>query len=374
MSYGYFDFALSGGSVGIVNSNLLANSDDFDSSIWLSVRSDVIAGGELACNSTIGQHYIVHTKAPVNAGNIYTLSCKVKKNTSNWVQLVGSTASFGTDLWANFNINTGNIGNVGTATLAVNISPIDIDGYYRIAITGISTSTVDYFTIAISPMLDDNLSRLPSFNGTGQSIYLENAQLNNGFLADYVSGGQSNIINPNLLLDSRAFDNSVWTKSGLTVSPNSATSPFGDELSDTINNLNTTATHLILYNASTITRNMTYTLSVYAKKNNNDWFQLSGASAPFGINFYANFKISNGTVGNIGSDVLSYKILSAANGYYRLAITGLCINNVSVGTTMVAGAVLGGTDVRVPVYLGDALSTYIDGAKLELGSLTDYVA
>lgn len=82
-----------------------------------------------------------HTPPNINftSGVVYTASCYAKYETAAFVQLLFGSAAFGSNAWANFNIQTGVLGTVGSATTA-RITD-EGSGWYRISITAPATAT-----------------------------------------------------------------------------------------------------------------------------------------------------------------------------------------------------------------------------------------
>ena len=104
------------------------------------------------------------------------------------------------------------------------------------------------------------------------------------------------------------------------------------------------------------------TFSFYAKKKDYDWIQF-GRSGDGGD--YANFNISNGTLGNVsGASIIDRKIESAGNGWYRCSVTYSFFSNSFVGIALIRSDV----STRYEAYLGDGTSgTYIQDAQVEQG-------
>ncbi len=125
----------------------------------------------------------------------------------------------------------------------------------------------------------------------------------------------------NLVLYSEQFDNAAWTRSFVSVTANATTSPDGTTTADRLTADGTNNTH-------TASQNVTYTaaahiLSVYAKRDTNDFVQLRfGAAAIAGGTGFANFDLNAGTVGTIGAGLSSASITPAGGGWYRCTITG----------------------------------------------------
>jgi len=173
----------------------------------------------------------------------------------------------------------------------------------------------------------------------------------------------------NLVTYSEDFSQSSWQKLNSTIVSNSTISPNGSLNSDLLQETSANSIHY-LREVSTVTSGVEYTLSFFAKKKDYDYIQYSrtvdGSS-------YANFNISNGTLGNnSGTDILNHQIEDYGNGWYR------CIVNITTSSTSTGfGITLLQNDVtsRYESYLGDGSSgTYIWGAQLEQQSYaTSYI-
>jgi hypothetical protein len=125
----------------------------------------------------------------------------------------------------------------------------------------------------------------------------------------------------NLVLRSEEFDNASWTKTASTITPNAAVAPNDTTTADTITADGTSNTHNISQNVTYAAA--THTLSVYAKKDTNDFVQLRFATAAIASGTgFANFDLNAGTVGTVGAGLSAASITPADNGWYRCAITG----------------------------------------------------
>lgn len=134
----------------------------------------------------------------------------------------------------------------------------------------------------------------------------------------------------NLLTYSEQFDNAAWIKSDVSTTSNSTIAPNGTLSADTITD---TSTFGIIYqNYSDFNASEIVTFSVYLKKTNNDWVNVStsrSSSTSYG-EFGAWFNLSTGAIGSNylpGAGVLINKeIESVGNGWYRCSITGYVPN------------------------------------------------
>ena len=196
---------------------------------------------------------------------------------------------------------------------------------------------------------------------------------------DYTGGGcPSLLVEPaatNLLLRSEEFDNASWTKTNLntTATPpwvNVAVAPNGTTTAEKIIPNTSNVSHFILQGAS-ITSGTTYTQSIYVKAAEYSFFQIAG-SQDFDTNSFANFNLTNGTLGSFSGGVAT--IINAGNGWYRLTYT-LTATGTSASGRFVMAVVPSSTSTRLQGFAGnDSDGLFVWGAQLETGSVaTSYI-
>jgi hypothetical protein len=149
---------------------------------------------------------------------------------------------------------------------------------------------------------------------------------------DYLGGSGSWLLEPeaiNTATDSNDFSQvSIFVSSGNAgvdngiLTSNQATSPDGTnnawKLAD--NNDGNTGVVSLRFFGTNVTANNYNTISLFVKKQgNNDWFYINVGGYDFPTNS-AFFNISNGTVGNVGSDITA-NIEYYSNGWYRISVT-----------------------------------------------------
>jgi hypothetical protein len=158
----------------------LTFSEQFDNAIWSKSNVNVTANTTISPSGIVNadtitadginvQHYLFNNNAySVISGNKYTISTYAKKNTNNFIQLQGFVPTFGTNVWANFNLNNGVIGTVGSAATA-EITSIG-NGWYRCSITG--TAIASAFTVDILALVTSATSNRGEINTLTTSVFL----------------------------------------------------------------------------------------------------------------------------------------------------------------------------------------------------------
>ena len=118
---------------------------------------------------------------------------------------------------------------------------------------------------------------------------------------------------------SEEFDNAYWKKDRTSISANAAVAPDGTTTADTVTVSQTNTFCIVRRQTAGLAINVTYTLSVYAKKDTSDWFYLkfwdAGAN---GVNAW--FNLATGALGTVEAGCTA-SIVAAANGFYRCSIT-----------------------------------------------------
>lgn len=120
-------------------------------------------------------------------------------------------------------------------------------------------------------------------------------------------------VSTNLLLFTQEFDNAAWSKNNVTIAANSTTAPDGTTTADTITASAGAAVHNIQQSASVAAQGAA---SFYVKAGTHNFVQiLFGPNS----NIYANFNVSTGVVGTVGSSATA-SISAIGDGWYRCAI------------------------------------------------------
>jgi len=242
--------------------NLLTFTEQLDDAAWVKTNATVTANTTTAPNGTLTAdtfagngvndgHYF-RANAPINSGTAYTLSIYAKKNTNNFLQITYALG-FGTNEYANFDLNNGVTGTIGSGATAT-ITNVG-DGWYRCTVTATATSSTTSIAIAYALITSATSARVET-NTLSTSVFIWGAQLNIGSTAKpyfpttdrlnvprltYQNGGGGC---PSLLLEkqstnfqtySQEFTNVAWTKLGqgvgdtAVVTANYAISPDGTQ-------------------------------------------------------------------------------------------------------------------------------------------------
>ena len=287
--------------------NRIEQSNTFDNT-W-SVGNSTITEGQadkdggtsawVIASTTIGSETRIRQSQTFTVGEVIALSCYMKAGTVNFGIVRTYSIAGGGRVW--FNLLNGTVGTENSG-LTGSIESVG-GGWYRCSITGVVT-TSGAIDIAPAPADNDYLA-----NAVGESIYIQDAQLDSGSTAKtyYPTTTRLNVprvtykdnANGSLLLEpqrtnslsySEDFSNAAWVKLGQgvgstpIVTPNYAISPDGtlnaSRLQCDLNGGNTTSDRSWIYQSiSTITGDNTF--SLYVKNNSNEdiTFSLTNGSS-----------------------------------------------------------------------------------------------
>jgi hypothetical protein len=182
--------------------------------------------------------------------------------------------------------------------------------------------------------------------------------------ARYYNGVTTAKAEENLLLQSQTLDNAAWTVDRTTVTANTVAAPDGTTTADTVQATLSTGTRTLrTLNGINIVSGLSYTTSIFAKRNTNNFLQITffGSSEPLGLG-RANFDLLNGVVGSVDGGTST--ITDVGNGWYRCTYT---VTAVATGTSFFYfGLITSATAARFESWtaLGTE-SVYLWGAQLE---------
>jgi hypothetical protein len=185
--------------------NVYANAQNFETTKWLrtaitltdtvltSAPDGTFTADLFSEDTSTTRHRLAYNGITLPVGE-YNLSIYAKKNAHDWIQLNPVSAVWSGNHWANFNLNTGTIGNKGVDADA-SITPVG-NGWYRLSLKcTLNTSGNDFPTICLSTNNIDS-GRYPSYTGTSaQCFFIWGAQLTEGpELLPYYDNGQWEIL------------------------------------------------------------------------------------------------------------------------------------------------------------------------------------
>lgn len=167
----------------------------------------------------------------------------------------------------------------------------------------------------------------------------------------------------NLLTKTEQFDDAAWTKVRSNITQNAAVAPDGTFTADKwIEDTTTANNHLIYGTLAAFTAGVSYTLSLYAKAAERSFIQLTTGLAVGGETRWANFNLSNGTIGSFGADATP-SITAVGNGWFHCQI--VFTSSTTAIENLTAALVTSATAERLEAYTGDGTSgIYIWGASL----------
>lgn len=284
-------------------------------------------------------------------------------------------------LGALFNLANGTIVSIeGTATAT--IASVG-DGWYRCTITRVNSNINGRLIVYLDNGTSDSYLGYgtsgvfvwggQAVEGTNPLTYLPTTTRLNIPRVDYSLVSANLLLEPqrtNLIVSSSQFDGASWSKQNLSVTANTTISPSGIIDADTLLANGTSGIHRT-FQLVTFISGTSYTLSIYAKKNTNNFVQIVLSDSVFNSSAgWANFDLNNGTIGTKG-DQTNANITDVGNGWYRCSLTATAVASISETVTIVL--ISSSTAARQEV---NTLSTsvYLWGAQLEAGSYpTSYI-
>jgi len=259
--------------------NLLLQSNQFDTT-WVSVTASVTSGQSgydgsndawlLSKSAASGRIY-----QNASVSGVATYSVYAKSNDLDWLFIIGTPSSYPE---AYFNLSNGTIGNTSNHQNFIGANIEDVgNGWYRCSIT--FNDSLGQFRIYPADGNND-------FSGTSGSIYIQDAQLEQGLVAtdyietgastvqaglledepriDYTGGTGSLLLEPsrtNLFTQSEYYGSGGWSINNGTLTTNYAVSPEGVQNASKIN----FSAGGEMVRTTEFTAGQAYTFSFYAK-------------------------------------------------------------------------------------------------------------
>jgi hypothetical protein len=178
----------------------------------------------------------------------------------------------------------------------------------------------------------------------------------------------------NLLTYSEDFSNVAWTKANSSVSANAVEAPDGETTADKLVEDGTAANTHVFTQTVSVSAETDYAFSVFAKKEELTLIQLVFGIGTINGNYYANFNLASGELGNNNFPAGSAIIEDCGNDWYRCSVIGTISSGESTANPFVV-LLEADTASRFPTYDGDGTSgLYLWGAQLEAGAFpTSYI-
>jgi hypothetical protein len=172
--------------------NLALQSSSFDSAAWTKVNATVTANtttspsgivdaDTLTADGTSNIHQTVSSAISFTNSTTYTYSVYVKKNTNNFIQLYFSASIGG--MFANFDLNSGSVGTLGTLSgSAPTSSIVNVgNGWYRCSMTITANATTT--AACVIHITSSSTAPRAESNTLSTSVYIWGAQVEAGSYA-----------------------------------------------------------------------------------------------------------------------------------------------------------------------------------------------
>jgi hypothetical protein len=183
-----------------------------------------------------------------------------------------------------------------------------------------------------------------------------------------ITMNEPSIARRNLLTWTDQFENAVWSKVNLTISPNAAVAPDGTLTADKLVENTATGNHNIARTVS-VEAGIKYTLSNHFKASERNRVNMLVPSFGFGAATNITFDLLSGTIISSLPQSVQAFILPLPDGWFRCGWTATATATASGGIQ--AGRLVQNPDERS--YTGDGSSgLFVWGAQFETGPLSDY--
>ena len=340
----------------------LVTNGDFSSGVsgWTAFRSATLSNVsnklKIDNNQSIAGSS-ASQQITTTVGKAYLFSCTVVSTTNNNARLALGSASG--DLGSGLSSDLGQLSALSA-------------GNYTIIFTATTTGT----WVVVSPQslgataVFDNISvKEVLYDQPDGTLQLINHPINKPRIEYDASGNCLGLLmeeeKTNLLPQSIA--NADWQKIDVSITENFATAPDESSTAYKISETTTNSIHYAQQLNIQFTSGITYTESLIAKAGTNSVVQLLGTSSIFGNLAWANFDLSDGTIGSKGAEA-NAAIKPLGNGWYRCSLT----MTATVSNSATAGFIIlvpNKTYPRAPTYQGNSDNhIYAWGIQTEAGS------
>jgi hypothetical protein len=207
--------------------NLVTFSEQLDNAAWNKVASTITANSTTSpsgltnadtflADGTLTSHLVQTNSISVVSGTTYTSVIYAKKNTNNFLQIISAFSAGG--MFANFDLNNGVVGSVGTITGSNPTSSITNvgNGWYRCTMTYTPNTTSSAFH-SYAIVSSASAARVEA-NSLSTSVFLWGAQLEAGaYATSYIPTTSASVTrNQDVISRSNIFTNGLITASGGT--------------------------------------------------------------------------------------------------------------------------------------------------------------
>lgn len=187
-------------------------------------------------------------------------------------------------------------------------------------------------------------------------------------LVRLVSDGVNTYSTNGLLTQSAQFNETQWTKTGITITADAVIAPDGTQTADQIVENNSTGIHYT-YDTVTTEPNAKYIYTAYYKNVTRRYVRHSFVSGGSANGIYADIDLQTGTIvnsGQVGTGLLSYaNIADVGNGWYRVSVVGsVGLSTTNYCTVTLRDSASNATTEAQQYYTGTTNSIYAWGAQL----------